>query len=256
VWLLFSFNLLGKIAAVLAWRTSPGLALALWLTPDFLLAYHLFMPHAQGLVRSPRRFATRANEVWLTLDDGPDPHDTPQILELLAAHQARATFFVIGQNALAQPDLVRAILAGGHEVAHHTHTHPLASFWCAFPARLASELDAALAALRSLGVEPTRFRPPASLKNPLLASALRKRSLTCVGWTARGLERSCAQADEVVQRVLRNLAPGNILLLHEGPRVPATIRVEAIRRVLAELQRQGYRCVIPTPAQLAGHRHR
>ena len=71
-------------------------------------------------------------EVWLTIDDGPDPEDTPRILELLAAHGARATFFVIGENAAAHPGLIRAIAAAGHEVAHHTHTHPLADVLVCF----------------------------------------------------------------------------------------------------------------------------
>src|SRR4051812_45997254 len=99
MWLLLLSNLAGKIAAVWMGGADPLAGLALWFVPDGLLAYHVFMPHAQGLVRAPRRFATRRREVWLTIDDGPDPVDTPQILELLAAHDARATFFVVGRNA-------------------------------------------------------------------------------------------------------------------------------------------------------------
>jgi peptidoglycan/xylan/chitin deacetylase (PgdA/CDA1 family) len=73
-----------------------------------------------------------------------------------------------------------------------------------------------------------------------------------VGWSARGLERRSRDAEEVARRVLRGLAPGAILLLHEGPRVPAAIRVEAVRRVLARLDAESYRCVVPDPGQLAG----
>ena len=139
---------------------------------------------------------------------------------------------------------------GGHEVAHHTQTHPLATFWCASPGRVARELDAALAVLGAAGVKPGRFRPPAGIKNLWLARALRVRGLTCVGWSARGLERWHSAAEAVATRVLRGLAPGSILLLHEGPRVPAAIRVEAIRRVLERLREQGYRCIVPDPEQL------
>lgn len=248
--LLLLFNFAGKIAALLIGGHSIGVALALWFAPDLVLAWHVFMPHAQGLVRAPRRFTTARREVWLTIDDGPDPIDTPLLLELLAAHDARATFFVIGKNAAAHPALVRAIAQAGHEIAHHTHTHPLASFWCASPPRLARELDDALAALRALGVVPTRFRSPASLKNLWIESALRERRLTCIGWAARGLERSSVDADAAARRVLHRLMPGNILLLHEGPGVPTPIRVEAIRRVLERLKQEGYRCVIPTADQL------
>jgi peptidoglycan-N-acetylglucosamine deacetylase len=252
VWFLIVVNLAGKIAAVLVGWTAPAAALALWFGPDALLAYHLFAPQAQGLVRMHRHFATARPEVWLTIDDGPDPEDTPRILELLAAHGARATFFVIGENAVTHPELIRAIAAAGHEVAHHTHTHPLAAFWCASPAQVRRELDAGLEALRLAGVRPTRFRPPAGIKNLWLAPALRVRGLTCVGWSARGLERRRGDAEAVAARTTRGLAPGAILLLHEGPRVPAAIRVAAIRRVLERLQELGYQCVVPGPDQLGG----
>ncbi len=252
MWFLIVVNLAGKIAAILVGWTAPAVALALWFGPDALLAYHLFAPQAQGLVPMHRRFTTARRDVWLTIDDGPDPEDTPRLLELLAAHGARATFFVIGENAAAHPELIRAIAAAGHEVAHHTHTHPLAMFWCASPARVQRELDAGLEALRLAGVRPTRFRPPVGIKNFWLARALATRGLTCVGWSARGLERRRGNAEEVATRVIRGLAPGAILLLHEGPRVPATIRIQAIRRVLERLGDQGYRCVVPGPDQLVG----
>ena len=252
VWLLIIVNLAGKVAALLVGWTAPAAALGFWLLPDALLAYHLFAPQAQGLVRVHVRFTTARREVWLTIDDGPDPEDTPRILELLAAHSARATFFVIGGNAALHPELIRAMAAAGHEVAHHTHTHPLAAFWCASPARVDRELDAGLDALRLAGVRPTRFRPPAGIKNLWLAPALTARGLTCLGWSARGLERWPGDVETVATRVLRRLTPGAILLLHEGPGVPAAIRVQAIRRVLERLQGLGYQCVVPGPDQLVG----
>ncbi len=254
MWILIILNLAGKVAAGLIGGTDPVTAIAVWLAPDLLPAYHLFAPRAQGLVRTHRRFTTARREVWLTIDDGPDPEDTPRILELLAAHNARATFFVIGENAARHPALIRAIAAAGHEVAHHTHTHPLAAFWCASPARVAQELDAVLETLRAAGVRPTRFRPPAGIKNFWLAPALSARGLTCVGWSARGLERWPGDAAAVAARATRGLAPGAILLLHEGHRVPAAIRVEAIRRVLERLREQGYQCVVPASEQLLGTR--
>ena len=252
MWLLIIVNLAGKVGAVLVGWTSPAAALMLWFGPDLLLAYHVFAPQAQGLVRMHRRFATNRREVWLTIDDGPDPEDTPRILALLAAHGARATFFVIGKNAAEHPELVRLMAAGGHEVAHHTHTHPLGLFWCATPAQVAWELDAGLEALKGAGIEPIRFRPPAGIKNLWLAGALRARGLTGIGWSARGLERWRPEAEAVADRATRGLAPGAILLLHEGPRVPAAVRVEGIRRVLERLSEQGYRCVVPGPEQLTG----
>ena len=249
---LFILDIAGKLAALLVLRSSVPAALILVFLPDLVLAYQVFVPNAQGLVRVHSRFRTVRREVWLTIDDGPDPEDTPKILELLAEHGAKATFFVIGANVAANPELARAIARAGHEVAHHTYSHPMATFWCASPARVACELDAATRALRKEGIEPTRFRAPVGIKSLWLGSALAIRKLTYVGWSARGLEVRCRSADEVADRVTRGIEPGAILLLHEGVRVPAALRVAAIRSVLDRLGALGYRCVVPAAEQLAG----
>src|SRR4051812_42681693 len=106
--LLLIVNLAGKVAAAFLFSTSPAAAAACWFGPDAWLAYHLFAHQSQGLVRTHRRFATERREVWLTIDDGPDPEDTPRILQLLADHGARATFFVIGEKAARHPALIGA----------------------------------------------------------------------------------------------------------------------------------------------------
>lgn len=253
--LLLIIALAGKVAAVAVGWGEPAVALTLWFGPDLLIGYHLFVPNAQGVVRMHRRFQASGKEVWLTIDDGPDQEDTPRLLALLAEHGARVTFFVIGEKAARHPELIRDIVAAGHEVAHHTYTHPLASFWCAGPRRLAHELDATLAVLQAQGVRPVRFRPPAGIKNPWLGEALRARGLTAVGWSARGLEFWADDVELVASRALKGLVPGAVLLLHEGPSVPPAIRVAAIARVLERLQAEGYRCVVPEPGQLAGGRN-
>ncbi len=245
VWFLIIFALVGKILAICAVAVSAPTAAALWFIPDALIAYHLFVPRAQGLVRSCRSFKTDRREVWLTIDDGPDPADTPRILELLRAHEAKATFFVIGKNAETHPELVRAIRDAGHEIGYHTYTHPVGTFWCASPQRVARELDRGLAVLNGLGVIVHRFRSPVGIKNLWLAAALAKRRLECVGWSARGLELTGGDALTVAKRVLRRLRPGCILLLHEGPPLPASLRVAAIQCALERLQESGYQCVVP-----------
>ena len=245
MWFLIILNLVGKLLAICIAAVHVPTAAALWFIPDALIAYHLFMPRAQGLVRSCRYFKTDRREVWLTIDDGPDPGDTPRILELLKARGAKATFFVIGRNAEAHPELVRAIRDAGHEIGYHTHTHPVGTFWCAPPQRIARELDRGLTVLRGLGVTVRRFRSPVGIKNLCLASALAKRRLECVGWSARGLELTGGDANTVAKRVLHRVRPGSILLLHEGPPLPDSLRVEAIRQTLRRLTETGYQCVVP-----------
>jgi peptidoglycan/xylan/chitin deacetylase (PgdA/CDA1 family)/membrane-associated phospholipid phosphatase len=193
-----------------------------------------------------------AREIWLTLDDGPDPDDTPRILDLLDRHQARATFFLVGQRAARHPALVSEISRRGHEIAHHSHTHPVADFWCAGPARTARELDRALAvfaaALPAGTPPPRRFRAPVGFKNLFLAPALRARGLDCVGWTLRGGDTFARDPAAVAARVARRLVPGAIILLHEGPPLRPAVRVAALAAVLDLLRACDYRAVIP-PAE-------
>ena len=83
---------------------APWAAVALFIGPDLYLLYHILVPSGQGLGRVYTHFSTDRNEVWLTIDDGPDEADTPRILDLLDRHGARATFFVIGRKAALHPD--------------------------------------------------------------------------------------------------------------------------------------------------------
>jgi peptidoglycan/xylan/chitin deacetylase (PgdA/CDA1 family) len=236
----------GKVAGVALWLLhARALGAALFFGPDPLVLHAVFVPSAQGLGRVFTRFATERREIWLTIDDGPDPEDTPRILDLLDRHRARATFFLVGTCAARWPALVAEILRRGHEVAHHTHTHPAASWWCAGPARLAAELDRATLALRHGGANPRRFRPPVGIKHLLLGAALQRRGLDCIGWSIRSGDCLARDADAVVRSVVRRLHPGAIVLLHEGPSVPKPLRVTTIARLLAALAERDYACIIP-----------
>ncbi|HRE83536.1 MAG TPA: polysaccharide deacetylase family protein [Opitutaceae bacterium] len=242
--------MVGKLAAVALWchggYTFWGAAL--FFGADLLMVYALLVPSAQGLVRVFTRFETREREVWLTIDDGPDPEDTPRILDALDQFGARGTFFFIGEKAEKYPEWVVAVVQRGHEVAHHTHTHPDASFWCASPRRLAKELDLALTALAP--ARPRAFRSPVGIKHPLLSWALRRRNLVYVGWTLRSWDSTAQSVQQVVDQVMPRVRPGSILLFHEGPRLQPGIRVHALKEVLRHLQAQGFRCVIPETRHL------
>jgi peptidoglycan/xylan/chitin deacetylase (PgdA/CDA1 family) len=227
-----------------------GAAALVWFGPDLWVLYHLFVPSAQGLCRTFTRFTTGQSEVWLTIDDGPDPDDTPRLLDLLDAHQARATFFLIGERAARHPALVREIIRRGHEIGHHTHTHPAGTFWCAGPGRLSAELDASLRALQPLAPPLRWFRAPVGIKNFLLPHALATRGLHCVGWTIRSGDCLARDPATVRSTVLRQLKPGAIILMHEGPSVPPALRVTALTLVLEALTTHQFRCVLPLPSQL------
>ncbi len=242
----------GKAIAALLWLATAQRTAAVWcfFAPDILVLHALFAPGGQGLCRVHTRFITARREVWLTIDDGPDEHDTPRILDLLDRHGARATFFAVGERAARHPHLIEAIVRRGHGIGHHTHTHPAGTFWCASPARLAAELDEPLETLARAGVRPSWFRAPVGIKHLLLHRALTLRDLTYVGWGIRSGDCWVRSPGELAAHVLPALQPGAIILVHEGPGVPAAVRVAGIAHLLDELSQRGYACVIPRAEQL------
>jgi peptidoglycan/xylan/chitin deacetylase (PgdA/CDA1 family) len=248
----FFLSVIGKVAAFWLWSHAGWRwgAAACFFGPDLFLLFQIFAPAAQGLGPVFTRFETNAAETWLTIDDGPDPEDTPRILDLLDRHQARATFFLVGIRAAQFPALVGEILRRGHDVGHHTHTHPIRSFWCAGPRRLGAELDQTSAALRAAGAQPRWFRPPVGFKNLLLHRALAARNLTCVAWNVRSFDSISSDPECVARRVMKQLKPGSIILMHEGPVLNPAVRVQALERVLTSLTQRGFRCVLPKPEQL------
>ena len=194
--------------------------------------------------------APRNREIWLTIDDGPDPHDTPRLLDLLDAFDhARATFFVTGERARAYPDLLHEILRRGHALGNHTDTHPQRTFWRLGPGRLRRELGGCQEAVQTLtGVAPRLFRPPVGMVNPFVPAAVRACGLQTVGWSARGFDGvSTAEPGEVVRRILADLRPGGIVLLHEGKRSPVgdPLNVRVLKKLLQALRERGWQAVLP-----------
>lgn len=198
-----------------AWPWSLGLLLA---NHAVLSAVGLW-PRSRWLgpnvVRLPADSAQR-REVALTIDDGPDPQVTPQVLDLLDAHGVRATFFCIAARAAQHPALVRDIVARGHSVQNHSHAHRH-TFSLLGPRGFARELARAQDTLAALtGVRPTCFRAPAGLRNPFLDPVLHRFGLALVSWTRRGFDTREAAPERVLKRLTRGLAAGDILLLHDG----------------------------------------
>ncbi len=216
----------------LAWT---GLALAsyvaLVLGSVLVLRWRVFV---DAVVRGPRG----ARGVALTFDDGPHPKWTPRVLETLAKHGARATFFLVARKAEEHPEVVKAILEGGHGVALHSWAHDRL-FALRRERWVREDLQRGIAALAKLtGKRPTSFRPPMGHTTPGIARAVDALDLTVVGWTVSGHDGiASARVPDVIARVRRHLRDGVIVALHDSPergdREPAA--VQALPAILAAI---------------------
>ena len=144
--------------------------------------------------------------ILLTFDDGPDSQTTPKVLDTLDKHGVKAIFFVIGEKAERHPDLVREIVRRGHNVGNHTmHHSPYANFLGR--KHLESEIRQAA---------ECRFRfPPLGISTHFMAAALGHTGHKAVGWSIRSFDTRNEPRRRVLQRILRQLHPGAIILLHD-----------------------------------------
>jgi peptidoglycan/xylan/chitin deacetylase (PgdA/CDA1 family) len=177
--------------------------------------------------------------VALTFDDGPDPGSTPRLLEWLRQAQVKAAFFCVGARVQANPDLAARIVREGHLLENHSYEH---SNWTNFfsTARLQTELARTQSVIeKAAGVPPRLFRPPMGLSNPRVFRAARAVGLTVVGWTARGLDTTLTEPEKIVDRIVRRLEPGAIILLHDG-NIPAERLLATVKSLLDRLRALGY----------------
>jgi peptidoglycan/xylan/chitin deacetylase (PgdA/CDA1 family) len=213
-------------------------ALAMAVFSQTLLMAVCLWPRSQwigaNLVQLPDASAQRG-EVAITIDDGPDPQVTPQVLDILAQYGAPATFFFIGERAAAHPELCRRVLGAGHRIENHGARHPtLLSF--SGPAGWRREILGGQALLQGItGQTPRFYRAVAGLRNPFLDPVLHRCGLRLASWTRRGFDTRETNPDVVLQKLTTQLAGGDILLLHDGHAARTIDGVPLIVSVLPRL---------------------
>jgi peptidoglycan/xylan/chitin deacetylase (PgdA/CDA1 family) len=222
------------------------LALLLGLLAVYLLTLILgsVYPQLNFYFTSIRRGPADQGWVALTFDDGPDPKVTPKLLEALKDEGVKATFFLVGLSAEANPALVKRLEADGHLIGNHMYYHQAA--WPLRPVFfIRQELERANAMLAKLiGNRPRFVRMPFSVGRPGLGRAFRKLNLTPVGWDVRGLEGFYREPERIAEHVSREARNGSVILLHEcyyrkrdfGP----DCVVETARLVIARLRERGF----------------
>ena len=179
------------------------------------VGYQSMAPLGQWYGRTFTGLPSGTKRIALTYDDGPnDPH-TVRLLDVLAKHDVRATFFLIGRFVQERPEIVREIVKAGHIVGNHTFTHPLLIFKSAGEIR--GELSKCGDALQdAIGEHSNLFRPPFGGRRPAVLSIARELGLEPVMWNVTGYDWNAPPAAAIEQKVAKQIRGGDVILLHDG----------------------------------------
>ncbi len=180
-------------------------------------------------------------EIALTIDDGPHTPTGDQLLDILKSEKIKATFFVVGKKMKQRPDLIKRMVAEGHEVANHTQDH----------LRLPSLLDRQVRDEinncdinfnRITGLHFSLMRPPGVQYNDKVLAVTKSMNYQVITWTCAAKDFEDVTPDYIVNRILSKVENGSIILLHDDR--PST--VTALPRIIAALKREGYQFVTVT----------
>lgn len=189
-----------------------GLAGAAW------LGYNCYSPTSQLYGRTLTHCAD-PNHLALTYDDGPNDRDTERLLDVLARHEVKATFFLIGKFVAARPQIARAIVVAGHLIANHTASHP--HLVLLSRAKIRTQLsDCSKAIADVTGVRTRFFRPPFGARRPAVLQVARELELEPVMWSVTCFDWKPTTADAVERNARKRIegerSRGHIILMHDG----------------------------------------
>jgi peptidoglycan/xylan/chitin deacetylase (PgdA/CDA1 family) len=205
--------------------------------------YQCMAPTGQWYGRTFTGVKAGSRQLALTFDDGPnDPH-TLRLIEVLAKHNVRATFFLIGRYLKQRPDIARALVQAGHVVGNHTFSHPNLVF--ASARETTTQLRNCEQALTDAVGEHSRlFRPPFGGRRPGTLKIVRELALEPVMWNVTGCDWRGKPADYVERRVNRQIRGGDVILLHDGSHAAfganRSQTVIATDRLIARYKAEGY----------------
>lgn len=176
--------------------------------------------------------------VALTFDDGPDPQTTPALIEMLAKHNIKATFFVTGQKAEKEPAIIKQLNEAGHLVANHSYSHP----WylnLVFAKDLEKQILRTKAILEKIiGSDCIYFRPPMGLTNPYYRAILKRNNIKMIGWNIRTYDKY-KEKQQIAEKIFKKIRNGSIIMMHDSG-----VSIEKLQYVIetvsTKLKAQGY----------------
>jgi peptidoglycan/xylan/chitin deacetylase (PgdA/CDA1 family) len=222
------------------WCDASGLTAGAVL---IVLLLHLPRPSVGWESRLVTSVPTREKIVALTIDDGPHPRFTPEILKILDRYHAKATFFMIGERMARYPALVREVRARGHIIGNHTFTHPVDLRRCS-ESQVVQELGRCQTEIRGLtGERASLFRPPRGRIGAAAFAIAEDQGYRVIGWTMSADNRLARTPEAMAERVLKHVSPGMIILLHDGTTPSRAKDVRAAELIVRGLRQHGYRLV-------------
>ncbi|MEI6456528.1 MAG: polysaccharide deacetylase family protein [bacterium] len=180
---------------------------------------------------------TDENVVILTFDDGPDPVNTPIVLDILDKYGIKAVFFIIGKNITGNEELTRQIVQRGHLIGTHSYSHSV--MWdFQWGSQIRKDIAMTNALIEGITGEPPRyFRPPYGVINPMVHSGLRGCKLPVVAWSKRSFDTITRDKSRIIEKMTRNISPGDILLFHDT----AEVTTKVLEKIILTLQAKDFR---------------
>lgn len=203
----------------------------------FLHSWYLSIP---SLVKDPGTYyivQTQEKVAALTFDDGPDPLYTGTVLDILQAKSIKATFFILGQNAKQNPDLLKRILNEGHEIGNHGYSHSY------IPNKFIDELILTDELIyQSLNQHTLYYRPPGGIITKSIVKEVADKGQILTLWSIDSKDWQNPGPKQIEQNVVKDIFPGSIILLHDGGENREQT-IQALTGIIEHLQQQGYRFV-------------
>lgn len=184
---------------------------------------------------------TDERKIALSFDDGPVAAATPRVLDMLGRENIPAAFFCIGKNIAGNEAIVQRILSEGHIIGNHSYSHHF--FFDLFPAlKMKADvlrMEAVLATFS--GHRPLLFRPPYGVTTPVMRNVLKETGYTAIGWSVRSMDTVIRDEQQLLQKIMKGLRPGALILLHDAGHCTLNI----LPAFIAAARKEGYQFVRP-----------
>lgn len=229
--LIFVFLLVAVLFLHLENKTIISIYLLLFVAYFSILFYGSYFIQSDFFLRSLWKGSKERKAIAITFDDGPMAEFTPRLLDLLKSESVPAAFFLIGKNIEGNETLVKRMADEGHVIGNHSYSH---TFWFSLNGSKTITEDLKKCddeIFRVTGKKPKFFRPPYGVINPMVKNAIQNGNYSCIGWSIRTYDTNAKSAEQLLQKALKNLSNGDIILFHDWGQFTIGILSDFIKEV-------------------------